>query len=89
MWDSHVAAAAAAGIPDATITALRGDRAPLEERAAVLVAFVDELCERRTVSERTFGAARALLGDRGVVELAATVGYYGMLAAVMGAVDAC
>jgi hypothetical protein len=30
-----------------------------------------------------------LLGTRGVVELAVTVGYYTMLARVMGAFEAC
>jgi hypothetical protein len=50
---------------------------------------VNELCRDASVSTQTFEAARELLGETGVVELAVTVGYYTMLSYAMGAVDAC
>jgi 4-carboxymuconolactone decarboxylase len=89
VWDSHVDAATAAGVPADTVETLRRDRAGLPGRERTLVSFVDELCGTGTVSTATFEAARALLGDRGVVDLALTVGYYAMLARVMGVFDAC
>jgi 4-carboxymuconolactone decarboxylase len=89
VWESHLHAAAAAGVPPETVSKLQGDPVDLDERERILVSFVDELCGTATVSEGTFGAALGLLGDRAVVELALTVGYYTMLGYVMGACDAC
>ena len=89
VWDSHVDAAAAAGVSPDTIAALQRDRADVGGREQVLVSFVDELCETRTVSTTTYEAARELIGARGVVDLALTIGYYSMLGSVMGACDAC
>jgi 4-carboxymuconolactone decarboxylase len=89
VWTSHLAAASAAGIPADTIARLRQDRTSLGTREVAIVAFVDELCATNSVSPATFDRARDLLGVRGVVELALTVGYYTMLARVMGAFEAC
>jgi alkylhydroperoxidase family enzyme len=89
VWESHLDAATAAGILPAIIATSERDRAGLPDRERVLVSFVDELCGTRTVSDATFDAVRRLVGVRGVVELAATIGYYTMLGSVMGACDAC
>jgi 4-carboxymuconolactone decarboxylase len=89
VWDSHLAAASAAGVPDTTVAAIGSDHSELGDREVTLLGFVEKLCSTRSVTEPTFEAARQLLGDRGVVELATTVGYYTMLAALMGAADAC
>ncbi len=89
VWDSHLEAAAAAGISPDTIAAMRSDPSTLGGRERILVSFVEQLCATRTVSEATFEAARELLGVRAVVELSLTVGYYMMLGTVMGACDAC
>lgn len=87
VWESHLDPAAAAGVPAEKV--LQGDPANLGTRERVLVSFVDELCGTGTVSEGTFDAARELLGQREIVELALTIGYYTMLASVMGACDTC
>jgi 4-carboxymuconolactone decarboxylase len=89
VWESHLRAATAAGIAPETIATLRRNPAGLPERERVLVSFVDQLCETRTVSEETFDAVRRLLEVRAVVELALTIGYYTMLGSVMGACDEC
>jgi alkylhydroperoxidase family enzyme len=89
VWESHLRAATAAGIPPETIATLHRDPAGLPERERVLVSFVDQLCETRTVSDETFDAVRRLLEVRAVVELALTIGYYTMLGSVMGACDEC
>jgi 4-carboxymuconolactone decarboxylase len=89
VWASHRSSAAAAGIAEETLDGLRSGRPSSDPRQTALMSFVDELCGTGTVSSATFGAARTLLGDRGVVDLSLTVGYYTMLARVMGALDAC
>ncbi len=66
-----------------------GGAADLTETEAVLAGFVRELCTTSTVSEDTFRAAQDHLGQTGVIELAATVGYYTLLGYVMGACGAC
>ena len=86
---SHLDAAAAAGLSVETIESLDGDHGSLRGREAPLAAFVDELCSAGVVSPDTYAAALDLLGTSGVVELALTVGYYTMLARVMGAFEAC
>jgi 4-carboxymuconolactone decarboxylase len=88
VWRSHLAAAGSAGIDQATIDSVVGGGAPLDRRDAHVVAFARELCAGALTPE-TFAAAHEPLGDRGVVELALTVGYYAMLAYVMSACDAC
>jgi 4-carboxymuconolactone decarboxylase len=89
VWDSHLDAAAAAGVSPDTIATLQRDPAGLGARERVLVSFVEQLCEGRTVANATFEAARELVGARAVVELSLTIGYYSMLGSVMGACDAC
>ena len=89
VWESHLQAAVAAGIPPDTIAKLEGDRRGLGEREEALVSFVDELRETGTVSDRTFRAVHGLLGTPGVVELVLTIGYYTMVGYVMSACDAC
>lgn len=90
VWDSHLPLARAAGVSDATIEHLRGDGSPtLTDIESVLIEFVRELCTGSTVSESTFSAARGHLGDAGVVELSATIGYYTMMGYVMAATGAC
>jgi 4-carboxymuconolactone decarboxylase len=89
VWASHLHAATVAGIPPQMISTLQRDPVDLAERERILVSFVDELCETRTVSDATFDAARRLLGVRAVVELALTIGYYTMLGSVMSACDEC
>jgi 4-carboxymuconolactone decarboxylase len=88
-WDTHLPLARAAGVRDEVIEHLLGDAGALTESESLLVAFVRELCADSTVSPDTFEKAKATLGESGVVELSATIGYYTMLAMVMGAADAC
>lgn len=89
VWESHLDAAAAAGVSAETVEMLQGDPVSLGTRERVLVSFVDELCGTATVSDGTFDAVRELLEPPEIVELATTVGYYTMLGYVMGACDAC
>ena len=88
-WDSHLPLARAAGVRDEVIEHLSDGGGSLTESESLFIGFVRELCAGSTVSAGTFDRAKALLGESGVVELSATVGYYTLLAMVMGACDAC
>lgn len=88
-WDSHLPLAREAGVREEVIEHLQGFRRELADAEELLVGFVEELCDRSTVSAGRFERARAHLGEAGVVELCATIGYYTMLGFVMGACDAC
>lgn len=89
-WNSHRPLAEAAGVRPEVIDHLRtGAAVELSDTESLLIRFVRELCTSSTVPEDTFAAARGHLGERGIVELSATVGYYTLLGYVMGACDAC
>lgn len=89
-WDSHRPLAEEAGVrPEVIAHVDHGAGADLTGTEALLIGFVRELCASGTVSSDAFAGARDHLGDAGVVELSATVGYYTLLGYVMGACDAC
>jgi 4-carboxymuconolactone decarboxylase len=88
-WDSHLPLARAAGVREEVIDHLVDGGGALTESESLFIAFVRQLCAGSTVSPETFDRANALLGVSGVVELSVTVGYYTLLAMVMGACDAC
>jgi 4-carboxymuconolactone decarboxylase len=88
-WDSHLPLARAAGVREEVLDHLLDGGGSLTDSEALFIDFVRELCAGSTVSSETFERAKVLLGESGIVELCATVGYYTMLAMVMGACDAC
>jgi 4-carboxymuconolactone decarboxylase len=88
-WGAHEAEAVKAGVRREAIAAVRDHRAPagLTEDEALVVAYVVQLLQHHRVDDATFAAMRDRFGVEGVVELTATVGYYGMLACVLNAFD--
>ena len=84
-WGAHERQALAAGVPEATIAIVANDGSvdALTAEEAVVVRFGRELLTAHRVEDPTFTAARAAFGDRGVVELTSTFGYYAMLACVL------
>lgn len=81
------------GVPDAVVQAILG-RAPVsgadeDDRLAIEVAR--DMARDHKLGQATFDAARARLGDAGVVDLIGVVAYYAMLAvthAALGMVPA-
>jgi len=77
-WYMHAPMAERAGVKPETIADLRAGRAPKrapkDERA--LYDFIKELYRTRRVSDGTYKRVHAFLGDQGMVEFAATLGYY-------------
>lgn len=71
------------------LSAIRDRKAPqgLTEEEAEIVRYVQELVRNRRVSEATFQAVRKRLGQQGITELTATIGYYAMLGCALYASD--
>jgi 4-carboxymuconolactone decarboxylase len=88
-WSAHATMAREAGVREHAIevVANRASLDSLTRDEAAIVAYGRELLRDKRVSEATFDAARARLGDQGVLELTATIGYYGMLACVLNAFE--
>lgn len=86
-WGHHVPLARAAGLDEHVIAEIRDGQSPISGPDDVLVVwqFVTELEEHHAVTDATFDAALRHVGDTGVVELIATVGYYTTLAMTMNA----
>ncbi len=88
-WGGHVQLARREGVREQAIDVV-GRRAPLDTLAdaeQLIVRYVRELIGTRRVSPATFAATHAALGDRGVTDLTATIGYYGMLACALNAFE--
>lgn len=69
------------GVSETVIEAMRAGRRPefeLDDERKVYDVVVQLLNDRRVDAE-TFAAAKDLLGERGLVELVSTIGYYCMI----------
>jgi len=84
-WATHAPIAREAGLDESTleIVAQRGDLDRLDPWLATVVGLTRDLLAEKQLSAETFAAAHDALGDAGVVELVATVGYYTMIACVL------
>jgi 4-carboxymuconolactone decarboxylase len=80
-WHAHRPLALAAGLGEDVVDALQAGRRPatLLPDEVVIYDFSTELRDTRRVSEATFTAAVKLLGERGVMDLIATMGYYDLV----------
>ena len=88
-WAAHIMHGEKAGIPMETIRAVyqkKGTESFSSEEAAI-VSFVRETIHTHRVSEPTFQAIYGRFGEKGMVELAATIGYYAMLACTLNTFD--
>jgi 4-carboxymuconolactone decarboxylase len=88
-WAAHVNNAQKAGIPHETIRAIhqRKGAENFSVEDAQILGYVRELLHSHRASEATLKALHARLGERGLVELTATIGYYAMLACTLNAFD--
>jgi 4-carboxymuconolactone decarboxylase len=88
-WAAHVNHGQKAGISMDTIRAVYQKKGAetFSTEDAQIVSFVREMIHQHRVSEPTFQAIHARFGDKGMVELSATVGYYAMLACTLNTFD--
>lgn len=84
-WGFHHPLALEAGLgPDVVEAISRAERADHADEVVLAVwDVVDDLQKNQTVDDDHYAAAAALLDERGLVEIVATVGYYTTLAMVM------
>lgn len=84
-WQMHAPLAIQAGVPEIVIDGLAAGRRPggLESEQACVFDFVKELTSRHGVCDETYTEAVSALGEAGVVELTALVGYFIMVCWVM------
>jgi 4-carboxymuconolactone decarboxylase len=77
-WTGHAVLAARAGVSDTSIEAIRTRQAPegLTAREQVIARFVHTLLRHKEVPDDLYAAAQALVGMRGMVDLALTCSYY-------------
>ena len=87
--DAHRPLAADAGVEPATLTSVDEGTAVDDRRDAVIVDFVRSLCRVGKVDDVTHQSLVDMVGDEQVVEVAAVVGFYSMLAVFMGAFELC
>jgi 4-carboxymuconolactone decarboxylase len=87
-WTAHRELALAAGVPDSTLDAI-GEGSEVDAPDGDVVRFVRELCRTERVEQASFDLVVAAQGEEGAVELACIVGYYSMIATVLGACEAC
>jgi len=80
-WYAHKTAALDAGLNASVIDDIQAGRRPggMQSDEAVVYDFATELRDRRRVTDATFGRAVNLLGEKGVVDLVALMGYYDLV----------
>ena len=79
VWWAHRRIAEDAGLPPALIQAIAQKQAPamaLTQEVQAVYDFCHELIQNRQVSDRTHAALLAQFGERGIVDLMATLSYY-------------
>lgn len=77
-WLAHRKNAADAGLSSEIIEAVATGKRPasMQPDEEAVYNFCTELLDTRQVSDKTFGAAKSKLGEQGVVDLIAVMGYY-------------
>ena len=80
-WNAHVDKAIAAGIPEEVVRDLAAGKKPnfKADDERVYYNFAMEALENHFVSDKTFNEARKIFGERALVDLIGSVGYFSML----------
>ena len=84
-WSAHRPLAIVAGLSASVADDIQAGRRPVAMKPdeAIVYDFHSELRERRRVSDATYTAAVGLLGEKGVVDLVALMGYYDLVSMVL------
>jgi len=86
-WNAHVGKAADLGVSRESLTALAEHREPhfTSKDEDVVYRFSSEILDDHFVSDATFAAALAELGEQGIVDLIGSLGNFSMLAMLLNA----
>jgi 4-carboxymuconolactone decarboxylase len=84
-WLAHRRAAVQAGLTEDKVQAIAEGRRPVGMSAdeEAVYNFITELFKPKQVSDDTFAAAKKSVGERGVVDLLATAGFYQIVSMFM------
>ena len=86
---AHARLARSAGVSDDTIRSIAQGTAPqgLSGDEALLVQYAQELLRDHKISDTTFNAVQARLGDQGTVGLTGLIGHYLLVGQFLAALD--
>lgn len=86
-WYAHAPLAEKGGVPTAAIEAIRRGDTPAfaQPDEALVYRICTEIFETQRLSDATFAAATAALGEAGLVEIIAIVGYYTLIGNILNA----
>ena len=84
-WVDHAPIARDLGVDAAALEDLRKGRPAQFKQADEKAAYelAQELLNKRDVSDATYARVKAVLGERGILDLIAVLGYYGLIAMSM------
>lgn len=84
-WTAHSGAARNAGLSEEIIQAIAEGRRPtgMAPDEEIVYNFATELLETKRVSDATFASTKELLGERGVVDVTALMGYYQLVSMML------
>jgi pimeloyl-ACP methyl ester carboxylesterase/alkylhydroperoxidase family enzyme len=86
-WNAHRKHAISAGLGPAIAAAIETGQRPamLSEDEAIVYDLISELLVDKDISDATYRAAESRFGERAIVELIGTAGYYGIVSLVLNA----
>jgi 4-carboxymuconolactone decarboxylase len=88
-WTHHVPIALRVGVGEEQISALPDweNSTTFSEQERAVLQYTDEVTKNIRVKDVTFAAVRRFLDEEGIVELTATIGYYGMVCRILEALQ--
>jgi len=88
VWGAQTGSARKQGVPESTITAIReGHSRGVPSEDAQIIDFTRRLLREHRVDNATFEALRKRFGERQLLELTGSIGYYAMLAMTVNACE--
>ena len=88
VWGAQTGSARRQGVPESTISAIRERHTrgvPADD--AQIIELTRRLIRQHRVDDATVLALRQRFGERGLIELTGTIGYYAMLAMTVNACE--
>ncbi|MGC2201340.1 MAG: carboxymuconolactone decarboxylase family protein [Stellaceae bacterium] len=88
VWGAQTGGARRLGVPEATITAIRGNHSRgLPPEDAEIVDFTRQLLRKHRVDDASVRSLQRRFGNEGFIELTGAIGYYSMLAMTVNACE--